>query len=115
MYEREARLPLDAGTDVITEAIREIQRGSRLRLADPYSLAFKVRVQVARAELMAAALGLSLQEVEPSGTFYQSENTYESQVVTLVRVSRYGITVVRHAPSSGDGNGSLRLRLKLPK
>lgn len=104
-------LPLSSSAADIAAGIIHEQSCARLRKADPGTLAARCRAQLDRAELAAAALGIHVAKLDPCGTFYQSDKHIEDQVTTIVRVSPYGIIIERRAPSSGEGNGSLRLRL----
>lgn len=105
-------LPLSSSAEEIAAGIIREQISARLRKANPNELAARVRAQLERVEVAAGSLGLPPAKLDPCGTFYQSDKHIEDQVTTIVRVSPYGIIIERRAPSSGEGNGSIRLRLE---
>lgn len=80
--------------------------------ASAEEIAATVVAQLDRVARMAAALGCLPADLEPRGVFFQSHRYVEDLVVTIVRISPYGLVIDRRAPSPSEGNGAVGLRLK---
>lgn len=100
----------DASIDEIGRAIRTVQAGCRTRLVDHVELATLVRDQLDRAIRAAAAVGCSLAELHPLGSFWLGPAD-PGHDVTLLTLTLHGLWVRRATPSPSDRPGDVRLHL----
>lgn len=105
-------LPLTATAAEIALAISVVQRRARVNTADPARLASLVREQLDRCEAMAAAVGLPLQDLQPSMQAWEGPSCDSAFTTTVVIVSLYGIKVTRGQPWGTSDCGRVHLSLK---
>lgn len=114
-------LSLDASPEEIAAAIEAVQRRARLRRCqEPLRLALEVTTQIARAKVMAAARGLELAELLPSGCWWEG-SAHEAETLVRLSSTRFGrldqpaearLEVLRASPGCGDSQGRLSLHLR---
>ncbi len=105
-------LPLTATAAEISVAISVVQRRARVNTADPARLAHLVREQLDRCEAMAKAVGLTLQDLQPSMQAWEGRNCDSAFTTTVVIVSSYGIKVTRGQPWGTSDCGRVHLSLR---
>lgn len=104
-------LELDATVADIVKGIGKVEAGGRVGLVnDRESLALAVVDQVDRARKMALAAGLTINDLEPTGLFWEANAL--GSVQTLMRVGDDEIQIYRGSGGTNAfRNGQLILRL----
>ncbi len=108
-------LPLTATAAEISIAITVVQRRARVNTADPQRLASLVRRQLDRCEAMAMAVGVPLQDLQPSMQAWEGQMHCDSFTTTVVSVTSYGIKIHRGQPWGTAACGLVHLGLRAEK
>lgn len=103
-------LPPRSSRDELLAAIRQVQAGAGVGLATG-ELVDEVLVDLRRAATAAKAIGLTLGDLEPSGTWWPGTDARRS-TSTIVSVSGAGYEITRGEPSERVARGVIELRLR---
>ena len=111
-------LPHDAPAHTISQGIREIQARCRQGLCgDPDALGRLVRTQLDRAQVMASAACVPLEDLRPTmqawddGGIHRAITQYAENDTTVVMVDARAVRITRAKPWGDARNGSLTLSL----
>ena len=106
-------MPWWAPGDLIAEAVRRVQKRSKVNVGDPDDLALAVRRQIDRAMAVAALLGCTMEQLAFSGVLAVGAGEiggYSTATTTRIEITSYYIRV--HRASLGpEMDGHLTLRL----